>query len=240
MSLDAGFAECRTSSAAVRLFFDYDFEGAESEYLAAIAINPQFLPARYLYCAVLTAEGRFDEAIAEGRIAVGIDPLSPHANSQLARALLCAGRCEEAVKLTEKLLDVMPDFYHLHWILGWAYEQTGRSDLAVEHFQNAVSTGGLLFYGFLGNALVKAGRPDEARLLLEELNEQSRRKFVTPVSAAVIQGALGNIARGLDLLEECWEMQIPTMIWVGVDPVFDVFRPEARFQELKARIGLSG
>jgi TolB-like protein len=238
-SLDAGFAECRTSNAAVRLFFDYDFEGAESEYLAAIAINPQFLPAHYLYCAVLTAQGRFDEAITEGRIAVDIDPLSPHANTQLARALLCAGRLDEAVERTKKLLEVMPDFYHLHWILGWASGKTERWDLAVEHFQNAAATGGLMFYSFLGNALVNAGRADEAGALLDELNEESKRRFVPPISAAVLEGALGNVQRGLDLLDECREMQIPTVIWVGVDPIFDVFRSEPRFHELKARIGLS-
>jgi tetratricopeptide (TPR) repeat protein len=146
---------------------------------------------------------------------------------------------DEAVERTKKLLEVMPDFYHLHWVLGWASGKTERWDLAVEHFQNAAATGGLMFYSFLGNALVNAGRADEAGALLDELNEESKRRFVPPISAAVLEGALGNVQRGLDLLDECREMQIPTVIWVGVDPIFDVFRSEPRFHELKARIGLS-
>jgi TolB-like protein/Tfp pilus assembly protein PilF len=238
ISLDPGSAECRTAKAAAELFFEFDFDAAEREYLAAIAINPQYVPPHYLYCGVLTAQRRLDRAIEEGRTAVKMDPLSPHANTQLARALCCAGRPQEAIDLITKILEVMPDFHHLHWILGWAYGQMGRWDLSIVHHQTAAEIGGPFLYGFLGNALVKGGRPDEARSLLDRLTEQSKNGSVSPVSEAVIEAALGNVTRGLDLLDVAWEMRIITLVWIAVDPVFDAFRGEPRFKSLLEKLNL--
>jgi serine/threonine-protein kinase len=239
MSLDPGLAECRTAKAAVDLFFAFDFDSAEREYLAAIEINPQYLHARYLYCALLTARRQFERAIDEGRTAVRMDPLSPHANTQLARALCCAGRPGEAIELITKILEVMPDFHHLHWILGWAYGETGQWESAIIHYRTAVETGGPFLYGFLGNALVKGGHPDEARALLEKLYEQARHGIESPVSAAEIEGALGNISKGLDLLDQASEMRIVHLMWIAVDPVFDSFRGEPRFLDLLNKLNLT-
>jgi len=239
MSLDPELAECRTAKAAVDLFFGFDFDAAEREYLAAIATNPQYLPSHYLYCALLSARREFERAIDEGRTAVRMDPLSPHANTQLARALCCAGRPEEAIDPITKLLEVMPDFHHLHWILGWAYGQTDQWELAIGHYKIAAETGGPFLYGFVGNALVKGGRADEARALLEELYEQAKRGIVSPVSAAVIEGALGNVTKGLDLLDQAWEMRIIHLIWIAVDPIFDSFRGEPRFMNLLNKLNLA-
>jgi serine/threonine-protein kinase len=238
ISLDPGFAECRTSKAAVDLFFEFDFDSAEREYLAAISINPQYMPSHYLYCAVLTAQRRFDQAIDEGRTAVKMDPLSPHANTQLARALCCAGRPGEAIDLIKKILEVMPEFHHLHWILGWAYGQTDRWDLAIDHYQTAAETGGPFLHGYLGNALIKGGRSGEARVLLEELEGKAQYAITSPISAAVLEGGLGNISKGLDLLDKAWKMRIIHLIWIAVDPVFDVFRDEPRFKGLLKRMNL--
>lgn len=238
MFLGPDLAECRTSKAAVDLFFDFDFDAAEREYLAAISIDPQYQPSHYLYCSLLTAWQRFDQAIEEGVTAVDMDPLSPHANTQLARALCCAGRPDEAIDRINKLLEVMPDFHHLHWILGWAYGQTDRWELAIDHFRTAAQTGGPVLYGFLGNALVKGGRAEEARILLDELNEQAEQRTATSIPIAVIEAALGNISKGLDLLEQAWDRRAIHLIWIAVDPVFDAFRGEERFKSLLGKMNL--
>jgi tetratricopeptide (TPR) repeat protein len=238
MSLDPKCAECRISKAAVDLFFDFDFDTAEKEYLAAAAINPQYVPAHYLYCGLLTALGRFEQAIHEGRAAVEIDPLSPHANTQLARALCCARRPQEAVDLIKKILEVMPDFHHLHWVLGWAYGEMDRWDLAISHFQRAAETSGAFIYGFVGNALVKGGRADDARVLLGELREPASHGRASLISEAVLEAALGNISTGLDLLDQAWDLRIITLIWIAVDPVFNAFRREPRFKGLLKRLNL--
>ena len=94
-------------------------------------------------------------------------------------------------------------------------------------------------FGHLGRALVKGGHKAEARELLAELDEQSKNRFISPVPSATIHASLGDIPEGLRLLEKAWEMRIISLIWIKVDPVFEVFRSEPGFREIVSRMGLS-
>jgi hypothetical protein len=40
------------------------------------------------------------------------------------------------------------------------------------------------------------------------------------------------------LIDQAWEMRIITLIWAGVDPIFDAFRGEPRFNELLKKLNL--
>ena len=239
LELDPGLAECHTAMATFKLFFEFDFEAAEREYLAAIKISPNFPQAHYLYCSTLAAIGRLDEAIKEGEIAVGIDPLSPLANMNLARALCYAGQCQEAADRIEKSFEIAPELWFLPWLLGVIYGRIGQLDRSIDHFQKAAATGGFRIYSYLGDALIRADRLDEARQLLDDLSCAPPGMFVSPVSAAVIEAGLGNMPQALDLMEEAWRLKIVHLMWAGADPIFDVFRAEPRFQSILKEIGLA-
>lgn len=239
LELAPGLAECHTAMATFKLYFEFDFEAAEREYRAAIAISPGFPQAHYLYCSTLAATGRSDEAIEEGQTAVSLDPLSPLASMTLARALCYAGRCGEAVDRIEKSVEIAPDLWFLHWMLGVAYGKMGELTRSIDHFQVNAATGGFRVYSYLGDALIRGGRTDDARLLLDELKASPVNMFVSPIAAAVIEAELGNMSRGLDLLEEAWDLRVVHLMWAGVDNVFDVFREQPRFQTILRKLGLA-
>jgi tetratricopeptide (TPR) repeat protein len=57
---------------------DFDMAGSISEFQRAIALNPNYATAHHWYGnGLLLALGRFEEAIAEGKRAIELDPLSP-------------------------------------------------------------------------------------------------------------------------------------------------------------------
>jgi serine/threonine-protein kinase len=238
LELDPGLAECHTAMATFKLFFEFDFDAAGRNYQAAIDINPNFSQAHYLFCSTLAATGRFDEALSEGQIAVGLDPLSPPANMTFARVLCYTQRCEEAIDRIEKCFEIAPELWFLHWMLGVAYRRTGELTRSIEHFQKSARTGGLRVYSYLGDALIKAGRLDEARKLLDELRAIPAASYVSPIAEAIIEAELGDIPRGLDLLEEAWKLRVIHLMWARVDHVFDVFREEPRFKELLKEMNL--
>jgi len=238
LEIDPGLAECHTAMATFRLFFEFDFKAAEHEYQTAISLSPNSPQAHYLYCSTLAATNRFDEAINEGQVAVSLDPLSPLVNMNLARALCYAGRCEEAADRIEKSFEIAPELWFLHWMLGVIYGQMGQLTQSIDHFQKAATTGGFRIYSYLGVALIRGGRPEEARRLLDELKKAPTDTVVSPIASAVIEAELGNMSRGLDLLEEAWKLRVVHLMWAGADTVFDVFRDEPRFHAICRSIGL--
>jgi len=232
MELDDSFAECHSSLAMYKIFFEFDGRGGEAELRRAIEIDPNSSPARYWYCSLLSAQGRNDEAVREGKKALDIDPLSPVVNACLARALCCAGRYDEAIDLSMHNLQTLPDFFFSLWVIGLCYAQKGDLEKAIDYFKRSSVIAGFTLHGYLGKALIHAGRRDEAQTLLDQLTEQSKTRFVSPVSAAVIHAELGDMQAGLALLEQAWQLRVSHLMWMGVEPLFDIFRPEPRFQAI--------
>ena len=71
--------DCGQSHASlgyVHHLYDYDLAAAESQYRRAIELSPNYANAHFYYGFLLGLEGRFDEAIAKGKQASDLDPLS--------------------------------------------------------------------------------------------------------------------------------------------------------------------
>jgi Tfp pilus assembly protein PilF len=65
--LDDQLAEAHVVLGANKLFFDWDFDGAEREFKTAMALDPGYAHPHQLYSYVLRSQSRFDEAIAEAK-----------------------------------------------------------------------------------------------------------------------------------------------------------------------------
>jgi len=232
ITLDPDLPECHSSLAIYKTFFEFDIAGGERELRKAVAINPNSSLAHYWLCSVLAALGRVEESLTEGRTALKLDPLSPVVNATLARALCCAGQFEEAIELSHKNFEILPDFFFSHWVLGWAHEQLGDLDKAIEHYRRSAKDSGLTLCGYLGKALVRSGRPDEARALLGELEQRSKEQYVSPVASAVILAELGDMPAALEMLERAWQVRAIHLMWTRCDPVYELFRSEPLFKKI--------
>src|SRR5260370_22494300 len=76
LRIDSELAEANTSLAGVKKLYEWDWEGAEGEYLRALELNPHHAPTHHEYAALLSSLGRSDEAIKEIHRAHELDPLS--------------------------------------------------------------------------------------------------------------------------------------------------------------------
>lgn len=76
VQLDPESAEAHTSLAGIR-HVEWDWAGAEREFRRAIELNRNYATAHQWYSEYLAMLGRHEEAIAEARRAVELDPLSP-------------------------------------------------------------------------------------------------------------------------------------------------------------------
>jgi len=97
---------------AVKADYEYDWPGASQEFQRAIELNPSYADARQRYAwSYLLPLGKFDDAIAEMKRAIDLDPFSRMDNTQLGCAYLYARRFDESLDQLKKAIQLNPDFF---------------------------------------------------------------------------------------------------------------------------------
>ena len=145
------------------------FERAEELAIRAMALDDT-LPDNYaLMGAIHLFKRQYAEAIAAGEKAVSLNPNHATNTALLAMTQLNAGNFDAAIFGFKKARRLSP--YHADWFLeaqGWAYLWAGRSEEAIQTFEEYLQRKNQLTPGHnvhLGMALAFAdlGREDDAR-----------------------------------------------------------------------------
>jgi len=108
LALDPQLAEAHAVMAMVRLSYQWDRAGSQREIEVALRLNPSSALAHQYYSTTLTTLQRFDDAIAEARRAMDLDPLSAPAATTLGIRFLYARRYDEATAQFTKTLEANP------------------------------------------------------------------------------------------------------------------------------------
>lgn len=110
LELDPTLSEAHTALASAKAA-EFDWQGAEQEFKRAIELKPNDANAHYFYGeSCLSPLGRYDEAIAEFRKALELDPFSGIINANLAPVLSAARRHDEATEQIRKALEIDAHF----------------------------------------------------------------------------------------------------------------------------------
>ncbi len=241
LEIDYSLAEARTSLARISISWDWNWEAAEREFLRAIELNPNYAEAHQWYGFYLTVMGRFDEAIREIDRAQELDPLSFMRSAFRGWSLYFARQYDEAIEQFRKLVEMDPNFHMAYWGLGLTYDEKGEFSEAIAEFQKALSSpegGGAEMMTRLGHVYATSGKREEARRLLDELDEMSAHRYISPMLRARIHTGLGETERAFEFLERAYTERSPWLVYLKVDPVFDSLRPDPRFANLVRRMGL--
>jgi tetratricopeptide (TPR) repeat protein len=81
------------------------------------------------------------------------------------------------------------------------------------------------------------GERDQARKMLEKLERQAKRTYVSPVGIGLIYAALGERQQAFAWLERAYEQRDSWLLELKVDAGFDPLRSAPRFQDLVRRVG---
>jgi len=158
----------------------------------------------------------------------------------MGQSLYFARRYDRAVEQLRTTVALAPNFWWAHDLLGWAYEGKGKLPEAIAEFQKArqLETTIAEPLASLGRAYALTGKVDEARKVLTELNEVSKRNHVPPYYFATIFAALGDKDQAIASLEKAYQERSWYIDWLAVDPQLDNLRDDPRFQDLRRRAGL--
>jgi adenylate cyclase len=147
-------------------------------------------------------------------------------------------RYAEARSRYEQALKLDANFAYARVRLAEACEGAGDAARAVGEFERAASLSNTsIAKTQLARALALAGRGEEARRLLEELNAQDIALFASPYLVALAYSALGATDEAFDSLDRAAAENDKWLGWVKVDPRLDPLRSDPRFIELMGKVG---
>jgi TolB-like protein/Flp pilus assembly protein TadD len=239
LELDDTLAEARTSLALALWYYDFDFSQANREFQRAIELNPNYASAHQQYGNnTLSAIGRFNDAIAEGKRALELDPLSLVINADLGVDYYWARRYDEAIAQLRKLLEMDPGYYYAYVTLGEALEAKGAHDAAIAEYQKARELNDdPLVPALLAHAYGLSGNKVEAENYLDQLKVLSKARYVGAYSFALAYLGLGNKEEALRWLEQSYQDRAGADIgWIRVDSLFDPLHGDPSFEALAEKI----
>lgn len=247
IALDDSLAEGHTALAFVKAHYEYDWAGAQREYLRALELNPNDAYAHLFYSnSYLSPLGRHDEAIGEMKKAIELDPFSSPVQSFLGRTYLWARRYDDALAQGQKCNQMFPEFAVNHERLAHLYTYTGK-------FQEAIAedTKARLLAGedsesvskkenSLRQALKSGGPHGYWQQLLEfaQTADNPPEAYTSSYGLAIVYTRLGEKEKAIQSLEKAYEERVLAMTEIGVEPALDPLRSDPRFQSLLRRVHL--
>ncbi|MGH9542431.1 MAG: winged helix-turn-helix domain-containing tetratricopeptide repeat protein [Terriglobales bacterium] len=242
LALDARCGETHVARGIVHFWFDRNWEAAEASLRRALELNPSDARARMYVAHLLSILGRHAEAAAEIEAARALDPLSPIINTHAAQFLYHAGQQKQALAALERAIELAPRFWVARVVKGKVLGAVGELGAALAEFRRAAAEapGSSEPMALAGYTLARLGRRRAARQILIRLQARGRRRFVPPLSRALVLLGLGETKRALDELEAGLCAADVRLAFLGVEPRWDELREQPRFQRLMRQLRLGG
>ena len=207
---------------------DHNWGEAERAFRRAIELNPNLSRPREDFANwVLTPLGRLDESERQLRTAIELDPLSLTAMNSLDFLLVIAGRYDEVLSNSRRILASDPENYLAKQLSARAWVQKG--DL-----QEGIATLEKLGEGspsFLGYAYAKAGRRTDAERIAAQYQDW-------PWVQALLYAGLGDKDKALDGLRKMAANKDPRSGFYPLYPEFAFLRGDPRLNEIRKGLGL--
>jgi TolB-like protein/class 3 adenylate cyclase/Flp pilus assembly protein TadD len=230
LALDAASAEAHTSLANYKSWYEHDWAGADKEFRQAIALNPNYAFAHDQFALSLGCEGRFDESIAEGKVAGELDPLDPAIAVDNTLAYAGRGDFQKAKDEARRGAELDATFFFPQMQFGWIDLQQGNVRAAIPELEKAAAMESPPFAtAYLGYAYGAAGDRARALATIEELKKRSVHGYVPSFNLGMVYLGLGDLARAMDLLEQASADDSQWMMYLKIDRVFDPLRANPRF-----------
>jgi tetratricopeptide (TPR) repeat protein len=184
--------------------------------------------------------GRHDEALLEARQALVLDPLNLMISTWVGRRYYLAHKYEAAIEQGRNTVELDASFAAAHLLLGEDYVQVGQHEQGLTELQTAANLSGNspLYLAQVAVAQASAGRKPEALQIVAQLQTISSTRYVSPYGLAQIFAALSDKDQTFKWLQIAYDDRAVWMSYLAVDPVFDSFRSDQRFQDLLRRVRL--
>ena len=236
---DPELAEAVASRAFVKWVYNWDFQKADADFSRAIELNPNYATAHHWYSYFLVSQGRAEQAFAEIKKARELEgPINISVNTDIGEIYSWAGKYDEAERHLRDVLKIEPNYAVAHHVLAINLLKQNRVREAIEEAETArrlESEPRVL--AVLTYAYAAGGEREKALQVLDELNELSKQKYVSPFSRAVAYIGLGDTDAAIYELEKAYIERSDTMAILSIYPLLDSLRADPRFVKIQSKVG---
>ena len=240
LEIDDCLAEPHATLAFVKFTFDWDFPEADAESRRSVEMDPQLAFGYAVRSQLCLAQGQYDEAVAEAKVALELAPLSSPIGLSLAITHYYGRRYDAAIELLNKLREADPSFPATYRILSAAFARKGMHQEALCEAERYVAlTGGdVTSRGTLGIIHAVVGNHALARDLLRRIKGEVGTHSSLAFRCASVHALLGERDDAFEWLEKAYDGRASLLVYLGLNPDFDILRGDRRFGDLLRRIGL--
>jgi serine/threonine-protein kinase len=235
LDLDQAEVEAHVAFGWINALNDWDWAAAERAFSRAIELDPSHAQAHMLLSHHFNVMGRHREALVLIERARALNPLSAHVLWSVPQAHLHLGAFEQAEAECRAAIDLHPDFWPLHTLLGSIFVWQGRADRALPILREGVELSRRHPHALAvsGAAHGLFGRQEAARQLLTELSELSQRRYFSPAEMAWVHAGLGENELALSSLGKAYTERSPWMTRLRLQgPLLGTLPSDSRFRRL--------
>jgi tetratricopeptide (TPR) repeat protein len=237
LEIDERLAEGYMALAGIKGYFLWDWEGAEANMKKSFDLNPNVADAHCEFSWLLMAMGRTEEALAEARRCLELDPLSYAPNWVMANMYCLARQYDRAVAQVQRMIELEPSDPKPYGDLARVYELLGRYGDAIESRRRSMTLAGAppQRIAAMDSAYTASGPDGYWRWLLEGVKD----KFdIHPTWAAILYVQLGDKDQAFSWLEKAYEQHDGLLYLLKVSPSYDSLRDDPRYLDLLRRMNL--
>ncbi|TDJ32233.1 MAG: hypothetical protein E2O56_05665 [Gammaproteobacteria bacterium] len=237
LALNPDSARALTASGYLKANFDYDWEGANSDFERAVALEPGYATAHQWYGEILNLQGRLEEALLQLRLARIADPMSAVIRHVPGYVLLWNFRLDEAevhymdaLELGQPLRWTIHNLDILHTLRG-DFDEARRRARQLAEMADFDPAADLARIDAVENPLLK----ERALILLEQREDMPDGAFGRALQYALLE----EYELALESLEKAFAAGHPWAAHISYMKVYDPLRDNPRFQAMLKEMNLA-
>ena len=240
IELDSSLSKAHDALAWVAYVYRWDWPLAEKELRRALELNPNDADAHHYYSHYLFTMGRTKEALAEGEMAAGLDPLSQIQRNHLLWQYAEAKEYDHAVELGDKIVEEGATDPTRYLLLADAYTGKRRLEEAIALVRKAVamSPARLEPQAALAADYARMGKTKEARKILPQLENPTQGRYVSAIWIAVVYCSLGEKDSAFKWVNKAIEQRDSSVVDLSTFPGLELLRSDPQFADLLKKVGL--
>lgn len=208
IELDPNLAEAHAALGTEDLLYEWNWPEAESELHRALELNPNSAEAHVAYASYLITASRFQEGLRESRLAFQLDPVAHFGHGNSLWHFLVARQYDETIIQCRKMLELQPNYFWAHSILGLALFYKAKPDEAISEAQRGSQLGNNpIADAVLAFIYAGSGNRAEAQHIVDGLTAAQNTRYVCGFNLATVYAALGEKDQAFESLERAYQQR---------------------------------